>query len=207
MTAHTLTAMQQPQPSLASPATPASPPLADHLAQRLAAALPAWLQTEPLHGPASHQAACAYLAETSALVAGMRSSMAAQQGYALAPGGGFSLVQHLWHLADVEQFGWATRFIRLLSEPRPVLPGVDGDQLAKDRRYQQRPWRAAAQRFISQRRCTLAALARCDAAVLQRPVLFSGQAATGADMLAALLAHDHEHRTEMAGLWPPAAST
>lgn len=194
MTVHTSTAMLSP------PQSQPSRPIADHLAQRLAAALPT------MHGPAAHQAACAYLAETGALVANIRSSMVAQQGYAQAPGGGFSLVQHLWHLADVEQFGWATRFARLLSETSPVLPGVDGDQLAKDRRYQQRPWRAAAQRFISQRRCTLAALARCDAAVLQRPVLFSGQPATGAEMLAALLAHDHEHRAEMAALWPPAAA-
>jgi hypothetical protein len=54
-----------------------------------------------------------------------------------------------------------------------------------------------------QRQRTLAALAHCDAATLRRPVVFSGLPATGAEMLAALLAHDHEHRVEMAALWPP----
>ena len=88
-----------------------------------------------------------------------------------------------------------------------MLPGVDGDALATERRYQQRPWRAAAGRFVAQRQRTLAALRRCTPQVLQRPVHFSGQPATGADLLAALLAHDHEHRTEMAALWPPASST
>lgn len=83
-------------------------------------------------------------------------------------------------------------------QPTAATAAVD------ERRYQQRPWRAAARRFEAQRRITLAALARWDAAWLARAVLFCGQPSTGADMLAALLAHDHEHRVEMAALWPPA---
>jgi hypothetical protein len=146
-------------------------------------------------------AARAYLADTATGVDALRAAMAPRQGYDTPPGGGFSMVQHLWHLADVEEFGWAQRFSRLLAEPAPVLAGVDGDRLAIERRYQQRPWRAAAARFLRWRRITLAALARCDAAVLARPVHFSGQAATGGEMLAALVAHDHEHRLEMATAW------
>ena len=110
----------------------------------------------------------------------------------------------LWHLADVEQQGWAQRFARVLPGQRPVLPGVNGDQLAREGRYQARPWRGAALRFVAQRRLTLAALARCDAEVLSRPVVFGGNLCTAAEMLAAMLAHDHEHRVEMAALWPPA---
>ena len=30
-----------------------------------------------------------------------------------------------------------------------VLPGVDGDRLALERRYAQRPWRGAARRFVA----------------------------------------------------------
>ncbi|MBI3370049.1 MAG: DinB family protein, partial [Burkholderiales bacterium] len=111
-------------------------------------------------------------------------------------------VEHIWHLADVEQFGWAQRFTRLAAETDPVLPGVDGDRLAIERRYQQRPWRGAARRFIAQRRCTLRALARFDATALStRGAVFSGEQSDGARMLAALIAHDHEHRLEMADLW------
>lgn len=176
---------------------------ADGLAQQLTRPLPAALQAGALDHPDARQAASAYLAETALLVDRVRQALPPRQGYARPAGGGFSLVQHLWHLADVEQFGWAQRFMRLLAEPHPELPGVDGDRLALERRYQQRPWRAAALRFIRQRRRTLAALARCDAHTLRRPVVFSGQPSSGAEMLAALLSHDHEHRVEMAALWPP----
>lgn len=177
------------------------------LSARLASAPPTALlsgRANSFDGPAVRQSALDYLAGTASLVGELRQAMADDQGYATPRAGGFSLVQHLWHLADVEQQGWAQRFGRLLREAEPVLAGVDGDRLAREGRYQQRPWRAAARRFEAQRRRTLRALQRCDAAVLRRPVHFSGQQATGAEMLAAMLAHDHEHRSEMAALWPPA---
>ena len=178
-------------------------PQAQDLARRLARPPAANGLATALAGAAALVAARAYLADTATLVSELRHTMAPGQGYQPPAAGGFSLVQHLWHLADVEEFGWAQRFTRLLAEVQPVLPGVDGDRLAVERRYQQRPWRAAAARFIRQRRSTLAALAHCDGATLQRAVHFSGQPATGAEMLTALLAHDHEHRGEMAALWPP----
>lgn len=185
----------------ARPSTPVSA-----LALRLAAAPGASLlsgRSDSFDALWARQQALAYLAETAQLVASMRQQMADPQGYAQPPAGGFSLVQHLWHLADVEQWGWASRFQRLLDEAAPVLPGVDGDRLAREGSYQQRPWRGAARRFEARRRCSLQALARCDGAVLRRPVRFSGQPSTGAEMLAAMLAHDQEHRKEMAALWPP----
>lgn len=201
-----LAALRRATAPAGSPAGPAHAAKAG-LSRRLAAApRPAWLsgRAHSFDAPATRQAALAYLADTARLVAALRQAMADAQGYAPPQAGGFSLVQHLWHLADVEQQGWALRFERLLNETHPVLPGVDGDRLAREGRYQQRPWRAAARRFESQRRRTLQALMHCDAAVLRRPVHFSGQPATGAQMLAAMFAHDHEHRSQMAALWPPA---
>lgn len=175
----------------------------DALALRLARPLPALLQAGPPDDAAALHVAVDYLAGTAQLVEQLRTAMAARQGYVQPAGGGFSLAQHLWHLADVEQHGWSQRFTLLRAQADAVLPGVDGDRLAKEGRYQQRPWRGAALRFIRLRRLSLQALQRCDWAVLRRPVLFSGQAATGAQVLAAMLAHDHEHRSEMAALWPP----
>jgi len=186
--------------AVADAALPADP---GDLAQRLARPPAAALLAGPITDAGALAAARVYLADTAGLVDALRRAMAPGEGYGLPAGGGFSLVQHLWHLADIEDFGWTPRFSRLLCETAPVLPGVDGDRLAVERRYQQRPWRAAARRFVARRRRTLAALAHCDAATLRRPVHFSGQPGTGADLLAALLAHDHEHRAEMAMLWPP----
>ena len=173
------------------------------LARRLAAPPGVALSASALGSPQALAAAWAYLADTAtlvaALVAAMRSTMLPHQAYALPADGRFSLAQHVWHLADVEQFGWARRFDRLLAAHNPRLPGIDGDRLAIERRYQQRRWQPAAARFVRQRQHTLAALARCTPATLQRPVHFSGQATTGGEMLAALLAHDHEHRLDLSG--------
>lgn len=201
-----LVALRRAMAPAGDPAAAALAPKAD-LSRRLAAApLAAWMsgRADSFVAPAARRSALAYLADTASLVGSLRQAMADAQGYAPPRAGGFSLVQHLWHLADVEQQGWALRFGRLLNETNPVLPGVDGDRLAREGRYQQRPWRAAARRFEAQRRRTLQALTHCDAAVLRRPVRFSGQPATGVEMLAAMLAHDHGHRSEMAALWPPA---
>ncbi len=194
-----------PDLGLPAPALQPGMPAIDDLARRLAQPLPARLQAGPPDDAPAVQAALDYLAGTARLVGQLRTAMAARQGYAQPDGGGFSLVQHLWHLADVEQHGWSQRFHLLRAQANAVLPGVDGDRLALEGRYQQRPWRGAAARFVRLRQHSLVALQRCDLAVLRRPVLFSGQHATGAEVLAAMLAHDHEHRIEMAALWPPAA--
>ncbi len=167
------------------------------LARRLAVPPGVALSAAALGSLPALAAARAYLAETATLMAALRGALLPRQAYALPADGGFSLAQHVWHLADVEQFGWARRFDRLLSAHNPLLPGVDGDRLAVERRYQQRRWQPAAARFVRQRQHTLAALAQCTPATLQRPVRFSGLATIGADMLAALLAHDHEHRLDL----------
>jgi crotonobetainyl-CoA:carnitine CoA-transferase CaiB-like acyl-CoA transferase len=45
--------------------------------------------------------------------------------------GGFSLVEHVWHLADL-------RIRRLLTEDEPQLSNFDGDRVARERLYQRR---------------------------------------------------------------------
>jgi DNA-binding transcriptional ArsR family regulator len=122
-------------------------------------------------------------------------------GYTRPAGGGFSLAEQVWHLADLDEFGWVPRLERLLAERRPRLPGVDGDRLAIERCYQQRPWRGAARRFIAQRRRALRSLGRFDAELLRRPAVFAGRTTTAGDVLAAMVAHDREHRLEIASLW------
>jgi uncharacterized damage-inducible protein DinB len=189
-------------PDLGIGDTNPTPGWARSLAQRLAAPPGVALSASALGSQAALAAARAYLADTATLVAALRGTVPQGQGHVQPADGRFSLAQHVWHLVDVEQFGWARRFNRLLTTRNPLLPGVDGDRLAVERRYQQRRWQPAAARFVRQRQHTLAALAGCTPATLLRPVRFSGQATTGADMLAALLAHDHEHRLDLSGLLP-----
>ena len=52
--------------------------------------------------------------------------------------GGFSLVEHLWHLADLEREGYGVRIRRLLTEDEPHLSNFDGDRVARERLYQRR---------------------------------------------------------------------
>ena len=192
-----------------SPAPAGDPASQDDLAKRLIATPAAGLLDGPagrFDSPALQQTALSFAAETAALMTALRSRMAVRQGYALPPDGGFSLAAVAFGRCRAAGLGPALcpGVDRVLPGQRPVLPGVNGDQLAREGRYQARPWRGAALRFVAQRRLTLAALARCDAEVLRRPVVFGGNLCTAAEMRAAMLAHDHEHRVEMAALWPPA---
>lgn len=173
--------------------------------RRAADPLAALLLADPGAGriadAASLEAARRWLAGTSEAVQRIVETLPPTGGYERPPAGGFSICEHLWHLADLEQLGWSVRLERLLSDTKPRLPGVDGDRLAIERDYQSQPWRGAARRFIAQRRRSLRTLGRFDAAALARPSVFGGRSTTAGDVLAAMVAHDREHRTEIASLW------
>jgi hypothetical protein len=49
--------------------------------------------------------------------------------------GSFSLVEHVWHLADLERDGYAVRLARLRAEDGPHLSDFDGDRIAAERAY------------------------------------------------------------------------
>jgi hypothetical protein len=53
-------------------------------------------------------------------------------------GGGFSFVEHVWHLADLEREGYGVRVRRMLTEDEPSLANFDGDRAARERRYEDR---------------------------------------------------------------------
>lgn len=142
-----------------------------------------------------------YLAGSADAMQRLIEQLPADAGYTRPSGGGFSLAEQVWHLADLDEYGWVPRLQRLLAERRPRLPAVDGDRLAVERRYQQRPWRGAARRFIAQRRRALRWLGHFNLEVLQKPAVFAGRATTAGDVLAAMVAHDREHRLEIASLW------
>lgn len=178
---------------------PATPRTIAGLAAQIAAAPP--LDGTAIRSAAQLAAARTYLEGSAGAVRAILESLPADAGYDKPAAGGFSLAEHLQHLADIETLGWRARFERLLAETKPRLPGVDGDRLAIERRYQERPWRGAARRFVAERLRTLRALARFDETTLAKPALFAGRKATAGDVLAALVAHDQEHRTEMAALW------
>jgi uncharacterized damage-inducible protein DinB len=159
------------------------------------------LHGQPVRSAESLAAAAAFLAGTAQAVRRLLRELDDTRAAQRPAAGGFSLCQHLWHLADIEELGWRPRFERILAEVRPRLPGVDGDRLARERNYAALPWRPAARRFLAQRRASLVALALFDPDVLLRPVSFAGVRSRAAGVLAAAVAHDLEHRQQMAQCW------
>ena len=112
--------------------------------------------------------------------------------------GAFSLLEHAWHLRDVDVYGYTVRVARTLREERPSLPDVDGDALARDRDYQRRPLAPAVKALSASRRKALAALRALRADSFAREALLEG---VGPVTLGALVlrwrAHDVGHRIEM----------
>ena len=161
----------------------------------------ALLQGQPVMNAAALAAVRDYLSGTADAVQALLAALSATAGYDKPADNRFSLVEHLWHLSDIETLGWLPRFDRMLHDTRPSLPGVDGDRLALEKQYQSRPWRAAARQFVSQRRRSLQLLARYDDAALRRPVVFAGTRTRAGGVLAAAVAHDLDHRPEMAERW------
>ena len=182
-------------------APPTSRDLRDPVVALLAAPADDALDGRRIDRAGALAAARGYLQGTADAVRAIATTLPATGGYAKPPDGRFSIAEHLQHLADIEEMGWAPRFERLLAEKRPRLPNVDGDRLAAERDYAHSPWRGAVRRFARQRARTLRALASYDEATLARTALFAGRSATAGDVLAAMVAHDREHRAEMAALW------
>jgi uncharacterized damage-inducible protein DinB len=114
--------------------------------------------------------------------------------------GGFSLVQHACHLRDVEIEGYATRLARMLAEDNPALVGIDGQQLARERDYQQQGLEDAAAAFAATRGATVARLRQLSAAQRSRTGTMGEHTMTIDDMVAAMIAHDSEHMDELGAL-------
>ena len=180
---------------------------ADPIATLLLAPPDVLLQGQPVLNAAALAAACSYLSGTADAVQALLGALGAEQGYQKPDDGGFSLIEHLWHLSDIETLGWLPRFDRIQAENRPTLPGVDGDRLALEKEYQARPWRAAARHFVAQRRRKLRTLAGNDHATLRRPVVFAGARTRAGGVLAAAVAHDLDHRPAMAERWAALQTT
>jgi ribosomal-protein-alanine N-acetyltransferase len=115
--------------------------------------------------------------------------------------GGFSLVEHAWHLADLEREGFSVRIERLLREAQPFLPDFDGARVARERDYRARSLAEGVRAFQSARRANVATLLSLSAADLERAGEQEGVGRVRLGDLPRLMAgHDDAHRAEIAGL-------
>lgn len=113
--------------------------------------------------------------------------------------GYFALVEHVWHLADLEQEAFGSRIDRLQSEERPYLPDFRGDAIAQERKYLEQEVQPALERFVRAREQNAARLRSVrdwSRAGVQEGV---GEIALR-DIPSRMHEHDREHATQVLAL-------
>jgi uncharacterized damage-inducible protein DinB len=115
--------------------------------------------------------------------------------------GGFSLVEHAWHLADLEREGYGERIRRILAEHEPELADFDGTTIAIERRYCSLDAREGARMFAAARAANVASLRGATEAERARAGTQAGVGPVTIDDVARMMAeHDREHREEIEAL-------
>ena len=115
--------------------------------------------------------------------------------------GGFSLLENVWHLADLERDGYGVRIRRILAEAEPALLNFDGDRIARERGYQERDIDRGIVCFARARRQNLEALARLSPGQWKRAGAQEGVGRVTLEDIPRMMAeHDRAHGGEMARL-------
>jgi hypothetical protein len=112
--------------------------------------------------------------------------------------GPFALVEHAWHMADLEAV-FAERIRRLAAEEDPFFPDFDGERVAREREYLKLDLAAALAAFSSAREETLRLL-RCVPDWDRRGRQEGVGAISLAQMPGRILDHDRAHLNEIADL-------
>jgi transcriptional regulator with XRE-family HTH domain len=116
-------------------------------------------------------------------------------------GGGFSLLEHVCHLRDIDGDGYRLRVERMLTESCPSLPDLDGDALATARDYLSQDLSAALAAFAATRLDIVARLAKLTSEQRRQTGLMAGTMEITIDgLVEAMTAHDSEHLDQLSGL-------
>jgi transcriptional regulator with XRE-family HTH domain len=112
--------------------------------------------------------------------------------------GGFSLLEHVCHLRDIDGDGYRVRLERMLAEQCPTLPDIDGDALARKRAYHSADLATALTSFTTTRVAIVARLAKLSPEERQRTGLMAGTTEITVEGLAeVMMAHDSEHLDQL----------
>ena len=141
------------------------------------------------------------LESTPALLARAAEGLTAADWTCRADGTGFSLVENVWHLADLEREGYGTRIRRILSENEPTLANFDGDRIARERAYQQRPLAEGLSAFATARARNLERLRGLSGSEWSRTGLQEGVGRVRlADIPRMMAEHDRSHTEDVRAL-------
>jgi hypothetical protein len=115
--------------------------------------------------------------------------------------GGFSLVEHLCHLRDLEREGFALRIERILTLDMPELQEIDGSTLAIERGYASQDAGAALRDWRAARAQTVAMLREALPAQAARKGVYGGfGVVTLASLAQGIAVHDRSHWDELQAL-------
>jgi hypothetical protein len=117
------------------------------------------------------------------------------------PGGGFCLVEQVWHLGDLEREGYGERLRRILGEAEPHLPDFDGARVAAERDYRSRSLAEGLAAFAAARAANVALLRSLPREAWERAGVQEGVGRVAlADIPLMMGEHDASHRAEIAAL-------
>jgi DinB superfamily len=116
--------------------------------------------------------------------------------------GGFSLVENIWHLADLERDAYGVRIRRILAEAEPALMNFDGERIARERAYQERDVDRGIVCFARARRENLETLSRLTPTQWKRSGAQEGVGRVTLEDIPRMMAeHDRAHGAEIASLF------
>jgi hypothetical protein len=126
----------------------------------------------------------------------------------VAGGSPLALVEHAWHLADLEREGYGVRITRILTEVAPVLPDFDGERIARERQYLAADAALGAAVFADARRHNVARLQALDERSLGRAGVQEGVGTVSvADVATMMDGHDRVHAGQLLQLVEALAPT
>lgn len=115
--------------------------------------------------------------------------------------GGFSFVENVWHLADLEREGYGTRIARILGEENPALENFDGGRIAAERAYQEKDLERGLALFARARAANVAVLRRIAGDEWDRSGSQEGVGRVALSDIPRMMAeHDRSHGDEIADL-------
>lgn len=115
--------------------------------------------------------------------------------------GDFALIEHVWHLADLEVEAYQVRLTRIAREDVPWLEDFDGDRAAIDRAYLARPLAAGLRTFRQARAATVRRFAQLRGpAWLRAGIQDQLGYVTLGELPERILAHDRAHALQLAAL-------
>jgi len=114
------------------------------------------------------------------------------------PSGEFAPIEQVWHLADLEQEGFAIRIQHLLWGFTTQMPDFDGDRVAKERQYKKLDFAEGIRKFKEARKRNIEILRNLKEDEWMREGKLEGVGAiTLCDIPAFLFQHDLAHKAEI----------